>query len=234
MAGISYIKRITGSSNPMVHIITSDSTATAIAASYITNQASNIISINNSIASQPFQWMAGDNVLLQASDGDSWCVTDYNSSTGVVTKLTSFSSSINSEVLSVPFTLTLAQFTGMYATPVQVVPAPGAGLLAIPETISLELVYGSAALTLGGAVGFQYGNSAHLAGTVCTNQEQATDFTGATANTVYNFITATGNGSQILASNANTAIYISNATAAFATGTGSSFKGIAKYRLLAV
>lgn len=229
MSGISYIKRITGASNPIVHIITSDTTATAVAANYIANQASNIAAVNEGA----FSWMSGDLVLLQASDGDSWCITNYSSSTTLVTTITPFSSSVNPPTLSASFTLTAAQFNGMYATPVSVLAAAGSGILTLVDRVTLELVFGTAQFASGGIVGFQYGNTAHLAGTLATNTEAAADFTGAAASTVYNFVIASGAGSQILSSKDNNAIYISNQTGAFTTGD-STFKGIIQYRLFTV
>jgi len=73
MSGISYIKRIEGALNSIVQINTSDSSATATAANYITAQAANIAAINSSEVSHPFDWLLGDLVILLASDGTSLC-----------------------------------------------------------------------------------------------------------------------------------------------------------------
>lgn len=45
MTGITYLNRLTGASNNLVYLETSDTTSTAVAAGYITAQASNINSI---------------------------------------------------------------------------------------------------------------------------------------------------------------------------------------------
>jgi hypothetical protein len=123
----------------------------------------------------------------------------------------------------------------MDVTPVQVLAAQGAGTIIIPQLITLELIYGSAQFTGGGPVGFQYGNTAALAGTKATNTEAAVDFTGATSNTLYDFVNATGNGSELATSAAaNAALYISNSSAAFTVGTGATFNGTIFYRIIPV
>jgi len=227
--GITFISRDSGVNVSIVRLTTTDSTATALGANYITNQATNIGLANNAVGvSPPFQWFSNDAVLLSASDGLSLC-----SINSTFTSLSAIGPSL--PVSSATFTLTAAQFNGMNAAPVQVLAAQGTNTIILPTLITMELIYGSAQFAAGGAVGFQYGNTAALAGVKATNTEQATDFTGATANTVYNFVLATGNGSQLLKSSAsNAALYISNATAAFTTGTGASFTGTIYYRTIAV
>jgi hypothetical protein len=125
--------------------------------------------------------------------------------------------------------LTLAQWNGMYATPVQLLAAPGAGLMNIVDSMYINFVYGSAALTAGGAVGAQYGNTAHAGGVPASSTEAATDFTGASANTMFRIGGGLSTGAAT-ASCINTAIYLSNATQAFATGTGGSFEVFVNYR----
>lgn len=121
---------------------------------------------------------------------------------------------------SVP--MTLANFTGMYATPFLILAAPGAGLMNIVDKMTINLVYGSAALANGGVVGLQYGNTAHLAGPAATGTEAAADYIAAAANTMFHVAGGLGTG-VATASCINTAIYISNATGAFTGGTGDTF-----------
>jgi hypothetical protein len=66
---INYIKRITGSANSIVEIETTDTTTTATTAGYLTTQSPVIASINDGT----WTWEPGDCVLLNASDGLSWC-----------------------------------------------------------------------------------------------------------------------------------------------------------------
>lgn len=82
MSGITYIKRITGSTNNIVYLETADTTATATGSAYITNQATNIDNINEGA----FTWETNDCIMLSASDGISWC-----SINSTFTTLTAFS-----------------------------------------------------------------------------------------------------------------------------------------------
>jgi hypothetical protein len=125
--------------------------------------------------------------------------------------------------------MTLAQWNGMYATPFQLLAAPGAGLMNIVDSVYINLIYGSAALANGGAVSVQYGNTAHAAGTLITNAEAAADFIAASANTMFKLSGTLGTG-VLTSAGINTAVYISNATAPFITGTGDTFNLIVNYR----
>jgi hypothetical protein len=130
---------------------------------------------------------------------------------------------------SVMVALTLAQWLGMYATPVQLVAAPGAGLMNIVDNVLINGIYGSAALAGGGVVGAQYGSTAHLAGEAASVTEAAADFIAMAANTMFRL--GGGLGTGALTSGAiNTAIYLSNATAAFTGGTGDTFSVTVNYR----
>jgi hypothetical protein len=131
--------------------------------------------------------------------------------------------------------LTAAQFNGMYAAPVQLVAAPGAGNLILPGQMILDMSYGSAAFAGGGVVAAQWGSAAHGAGVLATNTEAAADFF-ATASTVFSFLPTSGNtvGALPTASVANAGLYLSNATGAFTTGTGSSFVVKVWYQVVAV
>lgn len=85
---ITYIKRVTGSEFSLVQINTSDTTATALGANYITAQAANIAAINFSEVSNPFDWLVGDLVLLVASDGTS--LATINSTFTTLTAIAGF------------------------------------------------------------------------------------------------------------------------------------------------
>ncbi len=138
--------------------------------------------------------------------------------------------SFNSTTLQVSLTnlryatvnMTLAQFLAMYATPFQILASPGAGLMNIVHSCAINMHYGSAALVGGGAVGLQYGNTAHLAAPPASVTEAATDFTSASASTMFRFEGGLSTGA-VVSTAAATAIYISNATAAFTVGTGATF-----------
>ena len=118
--------------------------------------------------------------------------------------------------------MTLAQFLGMYATPFQILAAPGSGVMNIVHSCAINMHYGSAALVGGGAVGLQYGSTSHLAAPPASATEAATDFTGASASTMFRFGGGLSTGA-VVSTAANTAIYISNTSAAFTVGTGATF-----------
>jgi hypothetical protein len=219
---ITYLNRITGATNNLVYMESTDTTAVAIAANYITAQYANILAITEG----GWTWEPNDLIILSASDGVS--LVTINST---FTTLRILESSANPYLLQyVSFTLTAAQWIAMYTTPVLIIPAQGAGTIIVPGTIEMELIYGSAAYTGGGPVGFEYGNAGALAGPLASNTEQAADFY-ATTNTAYRFGGNTGNGSQITkAQGNNVGIYISNTTAVFATGN-STFSGTASFRV---
>jgi hypothetical protein len=122
----------------------------------------------------------------------------------------------------VEVSLTAAQFNGMYATPVLAIAAPGANKAIVVNHAVLNMTFVSAQYAAGGAVGLQYGNSAHLAGAPATATEAATDFTSAAASTLFRIGAGLSTGALVSAA-VNTAVYISNATQAFTTGD-STFK----------
>lgn len=86
MTGITFINRLTGASNNLVYLETSDTTATATASGYITAQASNI----NTATEGGFTWETNDCIMLSASDGISWC--SINSTFTTLTAFAGFGS----------------------------------------------------------------------------------------------------------------------------------------------
>jgi len=140
-------------------------------------------------------------------------------------------SGATSASVSVP----LASFLGMYAAPVQIVPAPGANLLIVLKRAEIIMTYGSAALAAGGVVAFQYDSTVHGAGVAASNTEQAADFF-ATASTTFAFVGVSGNtvGALPFSTTVNKGLYLSNATQPFTTGTGSSFVVKASYDIIPV
>lgn len=106
-------------------------------------------------------------------------------------------------------TLTNAQIKGMFVTPVQVIPAPGAGKIIVVVAWGIKLVYGGTSAFTGGGqtilcdVGLEQvatpANVAVLSGT--TNQ--------------YNFKACATSGANTEANYQNSAIYVRNDTGAF-------------------
>ncbi len=116
----------------------------------------------------------------------------------------------------------LVDFLAMSVTPVQILAAPTSGLINIVHDLVINMHYGSAHLANGGAVGLQYGNTAALGGPPASATEAGTDYTSAGASTVFRIEGGLGTGVAVVGT-AATAIYLSNDTAPFITGTGATF-----------
>lgn len=116
--------------------------------------------------------------------------------------------------------LTAAQINGMYAAPVKILDPQGAGKSIIVVKALLNLTGTATQFANGGAAIIQYGSTTHGGGTqACDSTIAASVFTSATA-----LVVCTRNGAVIsglaYTSIQNAPLYISNATAAFDTGTG--------------
>ena len=134
------------------------------------------------------------------------------------------------DILHARTVMTLAQWLGMYAAPVLLVPAAGSNTIIIPEQIDIGLTYGSAALATGGVVGAQYGATVHGAGPAASTTEAAADFY-VTASTMFQLRASLSTGAPF-STTVNTGVYLSNATAAFTVGTGSTFLVDTYYRVV--
>ena len=133
--------------------------------------------------------------------------------------------SLEDEVKGLPqtaeVTLTAAQIIAMYTTPVLVVPAVSNKAIVVD---SVEFVMRGTAtqFTGGGVVSVQYADTANGAGTsVQASTLAATVVTGATATTYSTRQPATLSAVATASIN-GIGLYISNATAVFATGTGTA------------
>jgi len=120
--------------------------------------------------------------------------------------------------------LTAAQLEAMYAAPVSILPAPGAGYMIVVDRIELEITAGGTAFTAGGAISFVYhGGSVSPHG----SNIPASDLTGAAGTATYQLPPA----SSVIVPPANTGIDITNATQAFASGNGSAV-ALVQYRII--
>jgi hypothetical protein len=122
----------------------------------------------------------------------------------------------NNRVCVAQVTLTAANLIAMYTTPVSILPAPAAGIAIVVDAISFQMKPTATQFTGGGLVTLQYHGTAIL-------PHGASD--GVPATTVKS---ATGSFSQLSPVQAviqpptATGIDITNAGAAFATGTGTA------------
>lgn len=114
--------------------------------------------------------------------------------------------------------LTAAQINGMYATPVQLIAAPGSGNLIVIDSILWDVAFGTTQFAAGGAIAAQYGNTVHGAGPAASGTLAAATLNAVAASS---FLANSGFGSVLdvaKSASLNTAVYISNASAAFTTG----------------
>lgn len=132
--------------------------------------------------------------------------------------------------------LTLAQFNLLYTTPIELIPAPGAGFMSVVLQFGVEWVYGSAAPTSGGALYLEYGNTAH--GTNYATPVAgipAAFFTGLSASSAISCLGQINSTSGLATSVCgNAAVNLTNATAVFATGTGGSLNWYVWYMIVPI
>jgi len=123
------------------------------------------------------------------------------------------------QLLTSTVTMNQAAVLGAYATPVQIVAAPGAGFTIVPVQATIYTNFQTSAFAGGGIAILQYNNTVHGAG---TNSLAATipaaEITAA-ASQIYNLGAATASA---LTGITNQGVYFSNATGAFTGGSAAS------------
>jgi hypothetical protein len=112
--------------------------------------------------------------------------------------------------------LTAAQIKALYDTPVLLVAAPGAGKMIVIDSINWDITFVSAQYTADGAIAAQYGNTVHGAGPAASATIAAATLNAVAASTELSQNEVALNVAKTAAS--NVAVYLSNATADFATG----------------
>lgn len=125
----------------------------------------------------------------------------------------------NTEPGALPGSLTVTKvlssndFKTMYTTPIEILPAPGAGKMYLVDEMQVRVDYNSAASAAGGLVVLQYGTTAAGAGTAIVTVAAAT-FNAVAADSIVRAPITVG---ATPASVANTSICLSNQTAVFTT-----------------
>lgn len=133
------------------------------------------------------------------------------------------------DIISASVSLSAADLIAMYATPVAIVAAvPGKAI--ILDSMEFDITRTSTAFTGGGVVAVQYNSTANGAGTATTATIAATVVTGAAGRTITARIPVV-QSDIATASITGIGLFISNATAAFAAGTGTAVVKV-KYHLV--
>lgn len=217
-----------------VQVTASSSTSVTVASMGLTTSIGTANIVDNAVTYAKIQEASAGDVLLGNPTGSAANYEEVTLGNGL--SFTGTTLQVNLGLArQASVAMTLAQWNAMYATPFQLLAAPGSGLMNIVDSLYINFVYGSAALVNagGGAVGAQYGNTDHLGGTAASSTETVADFTGASANTMFRIGGGLSTGA-VTSTAINTAIYISNSgSAAFSVGTGGSFEVIVNYRTVA-
>jgi hypothetical protein len=200
-----------------VQVTSVSSTSVTVASMGLTTSIGTANIVNNAVTYAKFQQVAAASLVGNPTGGlaNAEGITLGNGLAFAGTTL-----ELNPNLLNmVEVSLSAAQFNGMYATPVQLVAAPGANNVILVDKVVLNMTFVSAQYAAGGAVGLQYGNTAHLAGPAASATEAASDYTSAAASTLFSIAGSLSTGAPV-ASAANAGVFISNASGAFTTGDG--------------
>lgn len=133
--------------------------------------------------------------------------------------------SLDEQIKGYPVTvevpLTAANIIAMYATPVLVVPAIPEKAIVV-DSVEFVMTRTSTQFTSGGVVSVQYNSTANGAGTSVQASTIAASVVTGAAGTTYSTRPPATLSDVATASIKGIGLYISNATAAFATGTGTA------------
>lgn len=115
---------------------------------------------------------------------------------------------------------TNAELLGMYTTPKIIVAAQGSGTIAVLDSYVIDYAYSTAATAAGGLITAQYGSTDHAGGVICSAGIPAATLNGLSASgQLIDFGAPCGAANTVIE---NAAIYLSNASGAFTTGSGTA------------
>jgi len=197
---------VTGGSNVLVG-------ADAVDVTLDVSTAGDILGTSNQVTVT-----GGDNVLPGADAVDVTLALPQDIHTGASPTFVNVNLTQNAATLQYrSVSLNTAAITGMFATPVELIPAPGANKFIVVEAVVIDYTYGGTAFTGGGTISFVYGTS----GSNASGTMGGALFTTGTTDRL-GWSIANGNNSNTRTSVVNQAVNITNATGAFATGNGSA------------
>lgn len=118
--------------------------------------------------------------------------------------------------------LTAANLIAMYATPVVLIAAPGAGKSIVVQRAAFTITRTATAFGNGGAAIIQYDSTTHGGGTQALDSTLASTVITGAAGTSVSFRNGAVVSDAASTVTQNKGLYISNATGAFDTGTGTA------------
>lgn len=118
--------------------------------------------------------------------------------------------------------LTAANIIAMYTTPVALIAAPGAGKSIVVAKVAFTITRTATAFTGGGAAIIQYAATANGGGTQALDSTLAAAVITGAAGTTVSFRNGAVISDAASTVTQNAGLYISNATAVFAAGTGTA------------
>jgi hypothetical protein len=202
-----------GSQNVFTYYSGVDSIATISASNYF-NQAE-----PNSVL---WSVKPGDMIFVEGSDYNqilevATVVLPVDGSSGTITtEVWGNSSLVEAQTTT---TITNAQLLALYDTPIQLVPAQGAGSFIVFDRCVISYHFLTAQTTAGGAVGVQYASTNHAGGIAASSTLAAATLNGFTGNALAELIPV--GVAALDTALENIGLYLNTATQDFATGGGS-------------
>lgn len=184
-------------------------------------------SLSNTLASADIFVGSGANVATGVAMSGDVHIDNTGATTLQDAAVTSSKLAANT-IQYVQVSLNTAAVEAMYAAPVEIIPTPGANKAILIDRIWGEYVHATTSFANGGAIGLQYGATAHLAGPAASTTLAGATFDAYAASNCFDL---TPDGTDTLANIANKSVTISNNTVAFGTGDGSLRVNVA-YRVV--
>ena len=161
--------------------------------------------------------VTGDYVSVYSSADGSRITYRLTNTSGVIT------SAFESGSITLTPAVTLTNFLAAYATPLLIAAAPGAGLVYTNVRAVMTFTYGSAQLANGGDSFIQYSSTANGAGPMATSSVSGVGIAALSASGSWAYGSGATTASPATPTVVNAGLYLTNATAAFITGTGCTF-----------